>query len=300
MSLLSILIPARNERFLVNTVNDLLQHATGEIEVIVTLDGYWPDPPLPDDKRVRIIHFGAARGMRAGINAAAGVARGKYLMKCDAHTSWQEGFDEVLTSEIEDNWIVIPRRDRLDAEIWGKHPDEKRPPIDYHYLSCPITNKDGYSMHGAMDNTRARERSASEYDIDETMSFQGSAWVMSRKHWDWLGGMPEEFYGSFSQEPQQIGMKTWLGGGKIMVNKKTTYGHLFKGKKYGRMYSVNSAEIKKGHYASARYWMSDTWEKRIHNMAWLIDRFSPCPTWPENWQAHRFENIVNGTHLEYA
>jgi hypothetical protein len=42
MSRVSVIIPSRNERFLAPTVADVLSKAAGEIEVITTLDGYWP------------------------------------------------------------------------------------------------------------------------------------------------------------------------------------------------------------------------------------------------------------------
>lgn len=295
MAKVSVLIPSRNERFLPHTVADIHAHATGDYEIIVTLDGHWPDPPLPDHPRLKIVHFGSPRGMRAAINAAARVATGQYLMKCDAHTSWQEGFDEILTSEIEDNWLVIPRRDRLDAEIWGKNPDEKRPPIDYEYLSCPITSKLGYQFHGTIWGERARERAGKEYEIDDNMSFQGSAWLMSRKQWDRLGGMNEELFGKYSQEPQELGIKTWLMGGRIVTNRRCTYLHLFKGKKYGRGYNMDGNQNKIDHENSARYFMNNenTWPGKIREIDWLIDKFWPVPTWPENWRAHRFENLAH-------
>lgn len=289
MTKVSVIIPSRNERFLVPTVKDLLKNG-GDIEVIAVLDGYW-EYDLPDDKRLRVVHRGRAMGMRASINAAAAIAQGEYLMKCDGHCSFQEGFDEVLSADCEDNWIVIPRRDRLDAENWTRQ-ETGKPVIDYHYLSCPITNREGYSMHGAIWNKRTLERlDKTEYEIDETMSFQGSSWFMSKKHWNWLGGMSEVGYGTFTQEPQEIGMKTWLGGGKIMVNKRTTYLHLHKGKKYGRGYSMNRKEVKDGHLYSARYWMGNQWQDRVHDIEWLIDRFSPVPTWDADWQERRFEYV---------
>ena len=288
--MVSVLIPSRNERFLAQTVKDVLAHATGEIEVITNLDGYWQDPyDLPDDKRLTVIHTGKARGMRWGINAAAGVAKGDYLLKCDAHCSFQEGFDEVLKADCEGNWIVIPRRDRLDAENWCRQ-ETSKPAIDLHFLSCPITNPDGYSMHGHIWPERDRERLAVE--IDETMSFQGSCWFMDRRHFfDRLGGMSEVGYGTFTQEPTEIGMKTWLGGGKIMVNKKTTYLHLHKGKTYGRGWHQDRDEVKAGHLYSARFWMGDEWPERVYDMDWLIDRFAPVPTWPEDWRERRFEYV---------
>ena len=42
MSRVSLLIPARNERFLSRTVQDVCEKARGDVEVLVVLDGAWP------------------------------------------------------------------------------------------------------------------------------------------------------------------------------------------------------------------------------------------------------------------
>lgn len=289
---LSVIIPSRNEQFLPQTVADVLAKATGDIEVIAVLDGYWPNPNLADNPRLKIIHFSDSRGMRNAINSAAAVAKGDYLLKADAHCMFSEGFDEILKADMEDNWIVIPRRDRLDAENWTRQ-ETGKPPIDAHYLSCPLTNRDGFSMHGAIWPEYDRDRT--HILIDETPSFQGSCWVMSRRHWDRLGGMSEVGYGGFCQEPQEIGMKTWLGGGQVMVNKKTTYYHLHKGKRYGRGYFQSKSEVIAGHLWSARYWMNDRWKGRVHDFAWFVDKF-PMPTWPADWK-EQWERHEYNEHL---
>ena len=135
MPKVSVIIPARNEVFLGKTIEDLLTKSVGEIEIIAVLDGYWPQPKIPDDDRLILIHRGSPLGMRAAINAAAAIAHGKYLMKCDAHCMFAPGFDEVLKADCEENWIVIPRRLRLDAENWCIEESSKhKVPIDYEYL----------------------------------------------------------------------------------------------------------------------------------------------------------------------
>jgi len=277
----SVIIPSRNEQFLPQTVQDLLNKAAGDIEVIAVLDGYWPNPILKDDPRLRIIHFSQARGMRACINAGAAVARGEWLMKADAHCMFAPGYDETLKADCDDNWLVVPRRYALDAELWERRP---KTPTDYHYLDCPFTNKDGFQFHGCIWPEKGRERSAPEYDIDDLMSWQGSMWFMSRKHWDSLGGMSEVGYGTFSQEPQEIGNKTWLGGGAIKINKKTWYAHLHKGHQYGRGYHIGGSEIAKGHIYAAEYWMANSWPDRVRDIEWLVQKFAPVPTWPDDWE----------------
>jgi len=289
MSKVSVIIPSRNEQFLPQTVNDILSKATGDFEVVVTLDGYWPDPPLPDDPRLKIVHHGRPRGMRASINSAATVANGDYLMKTDGHCMFAEGFDEVLSADCDGDWIVIPSRYSLDAERWAID-DPRKARVDYHFLSFPYAYE-GYrdydpGLHGSVWKQRASERlNDPRFDIDDEMSFQGSCWFMPRKwFWGHIGGMSEEGYGTFIQEPQEIGLKTWLGGGQIKVNKKTWYAHLHKGKRYGRGYYMNKREVVKGGHYSNDYWMNNRWEERVHDIEWLIERFWPVPTWPEDWR----------------
>lgn len=282
--MLSVIIPSRNEQFLPQTVRDVLTQARGDIECIVVLDGYWPDPPLPLDPRLIQLHKGVAEGMRPAINDAVQVARGSHLMKLDAHCKLDEGYDVKLAADIEDNWIVIPRRYPLDAEKWEIQNNSK-PPIDAHYLSYPFERIGDSScgLHGTRWNARAAARI--DVLIDDEMSSQGSCWFMSRKHWNRLGPMEPKKYGNFIAEFQELGMKTWLGGGEVKVNKKTFLCHLHKGKQYGRGYFISKGEQQNGADFATRYWMLDQWEDRVHDMKWLIEKFSPVPSWPKDLDA---------------
>lgn len=293
--MVSVIIPSRNEQFLYKTVKDLLAKAKGPIEVIVVLDGYWTPPEeIISDKRVVYLHHGAPRGMRACINEGANIAHGEYLMKSDGHCMYDEGFDEKLKAGVPeyvkrleldekwmeyeggDNWIVIPRRHRLDAENWVLQ-EVGKPPVDYEYLS----SFDDLGVKGNVWNERTKERMDKlEYMIDENMSFQGSCWFMTRHHYlDRLGGMSEVGYGTFVREAQEIGLKTWLGGGRVYINKHTWYAHLHKGKTYGRGYFLDKLKMIEGNKYCDDFWYNNRWEGAKYDLAWLIERFSPVPTW---------------------
>ncbi len=286
MPKVSVIIPSRNERFLPETVADVLSKARGDLELIVILDGYWPNPPLASDPRLHILHHGTAQGMRPSINAAVGIATGDYLMKLDAHCMLAEGFDETLKADCDQDWIVVPRRYPLDPERWIlEERTDRKYPIDYHYLSYPFERPDDPTcgLHGTAWQQRRDARS--EILLDEEMSSQGSCWFMSKAHWDRLGPMDVANYGTFQQEFQELGLKTWLGGGRVMVNKKTWYAHLWKGKRYGRGYSFSGARCDEGRTFTNDHWMHDRWRDRMHDLRWLIERFSPVPTWPADLDA---------------
>lgn len=292
-SRVSIIVPSRNERFLNKTIEDIYAKARGDIEVIVILEGYWANPMPKEDPRLVILKNYAATGMRNAINAACDIASGEYLMKLDAHCMLGEGFDMILKAECDKDWIVVPRRYSLEPEEW-KFLDNGKAPVDYHYLSYPfVPGKPGAGLHGTVWNQRARERK--DILLDEEMSSQGSCWFMHRDHWKRVGPMQRELYGNFVQEFQELGCKTWLGGGKCMINKKTWYAHLHKGTKYGRGYSLGKGELGMGVAFAVDYWLHNRWEKRVYDFDWLIKRFWPVPGWPDNWE----EEIKTAT-FEYV
>lgn len=108
--MVSIIITARNEKYLERTIREVLDKAKGEIEVIVILDGYVPNPQIDaKDNRVVFHHFEKSIGQRAAINYGAKVAKGKFIFKIDAHTALDKGFDVKLAKDCEYDWTIIPR-----------------------------------------------------------------------------------------------------------------------------------------------------------------------------------------------
>jgi len=130
---LSVIIPSYKDPLLQKTIDSLLENSKldKDLEIIPVLDGYWPETPLKEDKRVKIVHIGKNSGMREAINAGVRVASGEYLMRTDEHAIFSRGYDQILTSQTKDNWIVTPRRYFLDTEKWEVM---NIPPVDYMKL----------------------------------------------------------------------------------------------------------------------------------------------------------------------
>lgn len=286
---LSVIIPNRNSPYTTQTIEDVLKNAGCEVEVIVNVDENWPDT-LVEDSRVIYIHPPKPVGLRQAINTGVKLARGKYILKCDDHVAFGENFGRILIDSHQDNWVQIPRRYALDVDNWkiGNEGDPKYP-IDYMYVDFPRKGKahdDG--MHGVPWKRHERN----EIEIDDTPSMQGSCYFMTKKWFvDFLGYLQEKpvlgevGYGQFSQEAQEIGFKTWLGGGEVKVNKKTWYAHLHKGKRHGRMYKMPGGTVESSNW-SASYWLNNRWEGRKHDFEWFIDeKFPGMPSWPEDWES---------------
>lgn len=280
---LTVVIPNRNSQFTTQTINDVLKNAGCEVEVIVNVDENWPEP-LVEDERVHYIHPPQPIGLRAGINNCVRMAKGKYIMKTDDHCAFGPNFGKILIeNHLEDNWVQIPRRYALDAEKWQiEERTDGKYPIDYMYIDFPLKGKDhDDGMHGVPFKRPDREG----IEIDDTPSMQGSCWFMTRNHFvNTLGFMSQEGYGQFSQEAQEIGFKTWLGGGAVKVNKKTWYAHLHKGNRYGRMYKMPGGTAEASNW-SASHWLNDEEPNMIHKFEWFIDeKFPNMPSWPGDWK----------------
>jgi glycosyltransferase involved in cell wall biosynthesis len=289
MARVSIVIPSRVETYEVSagvsvlqrTVQDIYKKATGDFEVIVAFDGppYQSFPDYPNLIKMQ----NEWQGTKPTVNAAVNIATGKYIFKSDSHCMFAEGFDEILQMNMEDNWVVTPRMYILDAENW-KWQDERF--YDYFRLPCPFNYKRGFLFQAG---GHWPERTAERLDIpiDENMKLHGSAWFMNRDYYlDCLGGIISDGSGTWNGEDIDITMRTWLGSwnGKLMVNKNTWYAHMHRGGQRPRGYGFSHNEAYASARWSAKYWMSNLWDARVHDIEWLIDRFSPIPGWPENWK----------------
>lgn len=289
MSKVSILIPSRNEMCKTNlgttvlqqTVLDVLSKATGDYEVLVMFDGA-PYQDLPENNHLKVFYNQTPAGSKKCLNKLAGKAAGKYLFKLDSHCMVAEGFDEVLQKEMEDNWVVIPRFYVLDAENWRWQDDRF---YDYFYLPCPLTDPKQFRFQ-AGGHWKQRTKERLDVLVDDNMKLHGSAFFMSKNFFtNCLRGL-DYSYDESSGEDIEISLKTWLGpwNGKLMVNKQTWIAHMHKGGQRPRGYHMASSQIYKTYEYIANYWMSNSWDKSIHDLEWLIEKFSPVPTWSGNWR----------------
>ena len=117
---LSVIIPSWKDPLFIKTIDSILVNSGlgNDIEIIVVLDGYWPNFEIRNDPRVRYVHLGKNRGMRDAINAGVSVARGEYIMRTDEHCMFAKDFGRIVLENIQDNWIVTMRRYCLDPVKW--------------------------------------------------------------------------------------------------------------------------------------------------------------------------------------
>lgn len=297
---LSILIPARSEMFLTQTVNDILQKMEGDTEIIVVCDGNWPYEPIPDHPRVNIIYHSTSIGQRAATNEAARVSSAKFIMKVDAHCAFDEAFDVKLMQEFEYDWTVVPRMYNLHAFDWACQKCGNRTyqgPTPTECEQCDNTTEfereivwrprrrcraDFMRFDEELRFKYWREferRPESQGDIAETMSLLGACWMLYRqRYWD-IDGL-DESHGSWGQMGTELACKTWLSGGRLLVNKRTWFSHLFRTQP-GFGFPYPNPGIKAARRRSRDLWYNNAWEKQKYPLSWLLRKFQPVPDWSD-------------------
>lgn len=292
---LSILIPARNEMFTARTVEDILKNKRGKTEVIVGMDGAWSDPGLEDHPDVRIVYVSKPLGQRAMTNRLARLSNAKYVMKVDAHCSFDEGFDTKLMADMQDDWTVVPNMKNLHAFDWvcpdghrryqgrsGPCQDcGKETTRDIVWYAKPSPNSTSYRFDKTLKFQYFGEyKKKQEGDLVESMSLQGSCFMLTRdKYWEL--NICDEEAGSWGHQGSEVALKTWLSGGRVIVNKKTWYAHMFRtqGGDFGFPWPAKEGEIEKARQHISNTFLNDQWPLAKHKLQWLVDKFGPVPDW---------------------
>lgn len=307
---LTVIIPARNEEFLGRTIQDVLEHSHANTEVIAILDGYLPDPALKPDPRVTIIYNPVSLGQRAGTNQAARIARGKYLMKLDAHCALDDGFDVKMLKafeELGDNTTLIPAMRNLhvfDLVCEEGHRRYQSPSGVCETCSKPTTKdvvwipkkspftftfRFDKTMHFQYDGGQAKkpENMQGALKLDgtrdpeyrETLSIQGSCFMLTKEKYFELDICSEDFH-SWGQQGVEVACKTWLSGGQVVSNLKTWYAHMFRtrGGDFGFPYPNPQDKVNENRELSRELFQKDGWPLATRKFQWLLDKFNP-PDW---------------------
>lgn len=262
---LSVIIPTVNDPALANTVREVQEKSRTHPEILVMADAVDVNIKLPG---VIVVRNSKRLGLRGNVNNGMMLANGEWLVKLDDHCMLSEGWDEVLLASVQKDWVVVPRRYQLDPVQWCIYEDDSAP-IDYERLDIGHPDKIG----GVTWRSRRKERA--DINVDETMVIQGSFYLMHRDHWSRIGPLDEANYGPFTQEGIEIALKTWLGGGKVMVNKQAWYAH--KHRRFGRVVAPRGEDVRRGNAYSQDFWLNNRWKGRKHDLSWLMERFGlPC------------------------
>jgi len=296
--------------FLSKTIEDILAHMEGDTEIIVVLDGQWADPVIPQHPKVTVVYHAESIGQRAACNEAAKLSSAKYIMKVDAHCSFAQGFDRILMEDMQDDWTVVPTMRNLWAFDWKCVKCGKRTYQGPTPKSCPdcdnTTKFIRRMVWKAKDNPQSNSfcfdsephfqyfkefsrRPEGQGDLTETMSLQGSCFMLTRDKYFELN-ICDETLGSWGSQGIEVAVKTWLTGGRVIVNHKTYYAHMFRtqGGDFSFPYHMPKSAVDEAKARMRDILYGNKIKGHIHPLSWLIKKFDPVPGWdkiPEDtWQ----------------
>jgi len=296
--------------FLARTIQDILENIEAETEIITVLDGEWADPPIPQHDRVNVIYLSKSIGQRAATNLACRLSRAKYVMKVDAHCAFDKGFDRKMIEFMKkhgDDVTSVPIMRNLWAFDWKCHHcgwKRYQSPTPDKCEDCGKSDKirrkmiwkgknnpqsvsycfDSEPHFQYFDEYKKRpeyEKTVKE-GYNETMSLQGSAFMLTRdKYWE-LKICDEEF-GSWGNQGIEVAVKTWLSGGKVLVNHNTWYAHMYRtqGGDFSFPYENRGRDIARCKKRVKDAIWNNKLPKQKYELSWLINKFMPIPGWDE-------------------
>jgi glycosyltransferase involved in cell wall biosynthesis len=307
---LSVLIPARNEQWLRRTIEDVVSKRRARTEVIAVCDGAWPDPSIENHPDVHLIHRPVAIGQRAATNLAARVSTARYLMKLDAHCTVDDGFDAKLIAADEPGLTQIPAMYNLHAFDWrcetcgrrtyqgGKPAVCARVPKREMEPKAEGCGGTAFAQHVIWEPRVKRRTECWRFDHElhfqywhrtargredaatvEVMSSIGACWFMARERFFEIGGV-DEGHGSWGQYGTEIACKSWLSGGRHVVNRRTWFSHLFRTQDgFGFPYPIKGSDQEKAREYSRQLWLTNSWPGQVRPLSWLVEKFAPIPGW---------------------
>ena len=298
---MSVIIPGRNEEWMVPTIENVIKAAQADTEVIAIFDGYWPTPGIEDHPRVKIVHHTTPIGQRQATNEGVRLSDAKYIMKLDAHCAVDNGFDVKMMENWEYDWTMVPRMYNLHVFDWKCTKCGKRWYMGPYPTKCENPDCDNTKDFKKIlvwkprikrradfmrfDNTlhfqywrKFERRPEAKGDIVDQMCCVGAGWGMHRERYWELEGM-DEGHGSWGQMGVELACKSWLSGGRQVVNKKTWFSHMFRTRKgFGFPYPNPGTGARK---YSRDMWLNNKWHKQVHKLEWLLEKFWPVEGWTE-------------------
>ncbi len=250
--LVSVIIPVceADERWILRTEDSVRNRAIGPIEIL-------------DDRDVN------HEGHRVLMNRMAKRARGKYLLRLDAHCAMSPGWDARMKSSCGPKTIVKPMLDALEVNTWvGGYQD-----IGFIGLDREFNNT--YPKWKAMNLRRLEEPS---------MSIGGCCWMIQKDHYWYHEGCDEEL-GIREGGGLEWALKAWLTGGEVLIRTDVVCCHMFREPEIGVNHAKKTCEPV---VMLAQKWGANKGKGQIYGLHWLAHRFEQYLEFGES-DAMKFE-----------
>jgi hypothetical protein len=231
-------------------------------------------------------------------------------MKIDAHCAFDKGFDRKILEgfkKVGDNVTMVPVMNNLHAFDWncrdcnwkkyqGPTPlkcercggtNLRRKMIwqsrsGVHSSSYCFDSKPHFQYFPEYKHRPEFIKAKKETGFTETMSLQGSCFICTKEMY-WEKELCDETYGSWGNQGIEVACKTWLSGGRCLVNHATWYAHMFRtqGGDFSFPYPQSGREV---HHTKKRIkdlFFNNKWPKAIYPLSWLVEKFWPINGWQQ-------------------
>jgi len=298
--------------FLNNTIEDILKNKEDETEIIAVIDGNWNYIPLKLHPDVKVIYLPESIGQRAATNVGVRISKAKWVMKVDSHCSFDKGFDRKMIEAFEkvgDMVTMVPTMRNLHVFDWKCNYCGWKKYQGPTPLVCPecgrkdkirrkivwIGKRNPQSNSFCFDSTphfqywneytkrECYKKELEETGLTESMSIQGSCFALTREKYLELN-ICDESVGSWGNQAIEVACKTWLSGGKILINHNTWFSHLFRtaGGDFGFPYPMSDKQVQKTKSLIRDLFFNNKWDKQIYPLSWLINKFAPIKGWSDD------------------
>jgi len=210
-----------------------------------------------------------------------------WLCKDCGHRTYQDhstSCEKCKSTNVEMDMIWKCRKSGTDY-MWFD-PDLKFRYFDKNAFKLFIRGKIDSKLKNEMKRKyHHKYRDWAKDDITDQMTCIGACWLMHRNRYWEIDGM-DEGHGSWGQMGTELACKSWLSGGRQVVNKTTWFAHLFRTTNALKFpYPLPGKETSHAREYSQNLWLNNNWKKAIHPLSWMIEKFSPLPGWDTfNWE----------------
>lgn len=288
MSKLSIIIPARDEEWLKDTLLDILSNIRDDTEILVGLDGWAMSFDMWDSEKIRWYVGTEPIGQRAMQNKLARLAEGQYIMKVDAHCSFSAGFDKAMLDDIDEKTLLVPMLFNLHAFDWICDRCGRREYQGVKPKQCcgkwikeriwQVKPKPFYSNFFFDKDLVFQYHPVQKPDeVHEVMTIQGSGFMVSKEMYFDLE-LADEKYGSWGMQGTEVAGKVWLCGGRVLSTKKAFMGHMFRAHEEFP-YQRDMKQVDHALAYCKDMFLHNKLPKQTRPLSWLVEKFSPVPTW---------------------
>jgi hypothetical protein len=241
------------------------------------------------------------------------LSKAKYIIKCDAHVAFDEGFDIKLIEgfkEVGDEVTMVPAMYNLHVFDWKCKKCGSRwymgPPPHHCMKAEHVENPD-------CDNTRDftrrivwkprwnrrtefwmfdsephfqywnsyKKRPEAQGQIVDTMSLIGACFMITRERY-WRLKICDKDFGSWGSQGIEVAVKSFCSGGRLVVNKNTWYSHMFRTQKdFGFPYPQSNTQVQNAKKKARELFFTGKFKGQTRPLSSLIEHFWPVPGWTD-------------------